>query len=379
MKNFTLFLKYIFLPASLFWMFAQLITVHVPNNPILSYISKLTQIPEADLVLKPFVGQGLNDFDTFMYSSLVYATIAVLSVTSIIFGFLVLGKGRAWIEKLLLLQAFAIPRERINWGKVYDGHTDKPIAFATLRIIQKKDGKEVVVISTVSDLDGRYRMYVQFESGEYVLQVKANGYDDYVQIFNASRSAQNVTVNIPLKPFSAKLYSEGLEKPLFTKDTLYTLLIVYVYFASIITFIHIGYSMFFHFGMVSLFNLIFYGFAAPWNTFVLINRTVSKPGRIVDKYNASPIQSAQVQLFKEGKQISSSISNANGIVQFDAEPGTYEIRLSKQGYALEGSIEESDKFKAAINNQGFLDHNIFMTPMQRDMTATTNLLNPFGS
>src|SRR5690606_2240163 len=142
----------------------------IPNNPILSYISKLTQIPETDLILKPFIGDGVNNFDTFMYGSVVYSTLAVLSVTSIIFGFFVLGKGRAWFEKLLLLQAFAIPRERINWGKVYDGFTDKPLAFATLRIIQKKDAKEVVVVSTVSDLDGRYRMYVQFESGEYILR-----------------------------------------------------------------------------------------------------------------------------------------------------------------------------------------------------------------
>jgi hypothetical protein len=342
-------------------------------------ISDVLNIPTQDLVLKPFVGTGFNDFDTFMYSGLVYTSLAFLSVTSIVFGFFVLGKGRAWFEKLLLLQAFAIPRERINWGKVYDGFTNKPIPFATLRIIQKKDGKEQVIVSTVSDLDGRYRMYVQFESGEYVLQVKANGYDDHLQSFRTSASGQNITANIPLKPFSAKLYSQSLEKPLFSKDTLYTLLIVYVYFASIITFLHIAYSLFFHFGFVALFNLIFYGFAAPWNTYVIVSRLLEKPGRIIDKYHDAPIQSAQVQLFLDGNQIASSISNTHGIVQFDVEPGVYEIKLSKQGYGLEGSIEESEAFTAAINNQGFLAHNIFMTPLQKNMAATTNLLNPFGS
>lgn len=376
--RFKKFIKYIFLPGSFVWFILLSITVLIPNNPILKVLSDVLNVPYDSLILKPLVGQGFNSLDTFMYGTMYYF-FALCSVASIAFGFFVLGKRKKWFEKFLLLQAFAIPRERINWGKVYDGFSNAPIAFATLRVIQKRDDRDVVLVSSVSDLDGKYRMYAQFEEGEYVLEVKANGYEIYSMIFKTGKVGQNIMDYVPMKPATTKLYSENPKVKLLSTARLYGILVVFIYSISILSFLHTIYSSLFHFGMISILNLVFYGFAALWNTYTLIYRRLERPGRIIEQGSATPIQSAQVQLYREGRQVGSEVTNVSGIVQFDVEPGIYEIKISKNGYGVSAEIGVEDKMFIRISQHGFLDHNINLIPLDKGKDISGAMPNPFGS
>lgn len=376
--RFKKFIKYIFLPGSFIWLVLLSITVLIPNNPILRVLGDVLNVPYETLILKPLVGQGFNSFDTFMYGTMYYI-FALCSFVSIVSGFFVLGKRKKWFEKFLLLQAFAIPRERINWGKVYDGFSNAPIAFATLRVIQKRDDRDVVLVSSVSDLDGKYRMYAQFEEGSYLLEVKANGYEVYSVSFETRKIGENILVNVPMKPLTSKLYSENPKDMTLSPAKQYRLLVIFLLSVSILSFAHSVYSSLFHFGMISILNLVFYGFAAPWNIYILVYRKLERPGRIVDQESSSPVQSAQVQLYREGRAVGSEVTNVSGIVQFDVEPGIYEIKISKSGYGVSAEIGVEDKMHIRITHHGFLDHNINLVPLNKGTDISGAMPNPFGS
>lgn len=379
MKFFLNVLKVIFVTFSFTWLTLQLLSVHIPKsyNYVLNFISDKFDIPYESLILKPVVGRGVNEFDTFLYSDTVYAILLVLALSSVVLGFLIIGKGRSLFERLLLLQAFALPKERENWGKVYDSHTSNPVPFASVRILDGS-AKSTVLVSSITDLYGRYRIYSNFKSIKYKIQVIATGYQVYINEISTGKGWKNLTLNIALTKENDKNASFLVSKYASYRHNLYQLLVIYIYVVSVVTFLHILYSLFTHFGAVALINLAAYGFAAPWNTYVLLSRNFAKPGRIIDEKTAKPLAGVLVQVYKGLKQQVSTVSDERGIVRLDLPQGKYHVKFYKQGYNYV-EFNRAGLLEISVTDQGLMADNVLLSP---DETVPLNpdgtLMNPFG-
>jgi predicted nucleic-acid-binding protein len=275
-----------------------------------------------------------------------------------------------------------LPRERDFWGKVTDRKTHKPVPFSIIRVLSlDEDGKETFIAQSIADLDGRYRLYLSSSEFQFLLEVKSPGYKVHREEIRTTLidGANVVKVNIVLD----KEDDEALINPIrqfFVKNraTILSILISYIVFLSLVTFVHAVYSLIFHFNFVSIGDFIFYGFAFPWNVFVVLQRRRFNPGKILNYKNKQVIPNVSFQLFLPNKKMLSVLSDENGIIKFDVDPGSYDAKVFKPGYVIR---DNKETIEVDINNEGYLRDNIYLIPLTETVLMPSDggtLQNPFG-
>jgi hypothetical protein len=371
----------LFLIGTVFWVLLIVSTTIFPaDNPIKPFILGIFNLP-SDFVGKPYTGGG-TPFDDWMFGNWFY-NFTSFSTVIVVTGLFTLTRGRNLLEKLLLLQAYALPRERDYWGKVTDRKTHKPVPFSIIRVLSlDKDGKESFIAQSIADLDGRYRLYLSSSEFQFLLEVKSPGYKVFKEEIRTTliEGANVVKVNIVLD----KEDDETLINPVrqfFVKNrsAVLSLLIAYIFFLSTVTFLHAVYSLVFHPNFMSVGDFIFYGFAFPWNVFVVLQRRRFNPGKILNNKTKQVVPNVSFQLFLPNKKMLSILSDENGIIKFDVDPGSYDAKVFKPGYVIR---DGNQTIEVDINNEGYLRDNIYLVPLTESVSLPLDsgtLQNPFGN
>lgn len=359
-----------------YWMLFVTLTAAYPDNPFIPIYTEITGI-DPDFIAKPYVPKEIKTFNDFLYSDYFYKFISIAALTSVVPGIFILGKKRNIFERVILLQAFALPRQRDYWGRVIDKNSNEPIAFSVVRIVKIDENNESLISESIADLDGRYRMYLPKFDDTYHIEVKSTGYKTYrAKIKDEYIGANNeVKTNIFLEreneyisPFK-KIYRKYI-------GNLFNILMLFTLVISLITFLHSLYGILVHFNLISLGNFFFYGFAAPWNIFVLTERLRLRPGKIKNIRDYVPIPNVNLILYKDAQRIDSSLSDENGIVKINVKEGTYLAKVIKPGYLVK--YEENDMLEIEVTKDGYLKNNIYMIPVIEGYSQTPKIINPFS-
>lgn len=370
----------IFLIGAIFWMVFVISTSFFPGSPLSDVYSAVFGLPR-DFIAKAKVPPvEILTLDDWLYSDEFYNILAVGTMV-VLLGLFTLVKGRNLIEKIMLLQAYALPRERDYWGKVIDKKTRAPIAFASVRLLRVQEGKNKFVAQSVADIDGRYRLYLNAREGNFVLEFVNPGYKTITQELTATmvqpnrairstvfmeKENEDVKVNILEKVFSDN------------KEDILKLMTAIIVGLSMTTFAHAVYTLINHFNFVAVGNFIFYGFALPWNVFVIWERRKFNPGKVINSENNQPVAGVAIKVFMEGGNMVSVLSDKDGILKFDVEPGEYKMQVSKPGFSVRSNGE--DILSLNVNKDGYLQTNIYLIPSSRlHVNQNALLASPFGS
>lgn len=285
----------------------------------------------------------------------------VLSIISAVLGTLILSQSRSIVEMLMLAIGFAIPRQRKNWGIVFDQSTNLPIPFATIRITKVlADGKTELVFQGVADLDGRYRAYIKEKQHEYFIEVTATGY-------------QNRWKKLAELPESEIIEDFPLTKIGGPKDTWRTMFfnfrpILTVYFINYLYLLSIAALLICIYNAVKVGNIesyigtIVYGFSVAWNILALRDRRALKRGRVLDQETNAPIEGVFIRVYEGSRSIASKVTDNFGEVKLDVDKGKYVVEAQKPGYEVIASENQSTHrlLLMKIDKRGFLSRNILM-------------------
>lgn len=378
-KYISRFFFTIFLIGAIIWMFLVISTTLLPtNNFIRPIVTSIFGLPE-DFVAKPKIVTEVNSFDDWMYSDQFYLIYSFATVI-VVAGLFTLTKGRNLIEKYMLLQAYALPRQREHWGKVIDHKTKKPIPFAVIRLV-KADiaGSSNFISQTVADLDGRYRISLPKDKIDYQMEVSSPSYFVHKQIIKRTLleggDAIRLTIRLNKDGDSPQLNPLRLFL-LQNRSTFLLILTVFIFLISLTTCFASIYSLIFHFNFVSIGDFIFYGFAAPWNIFVLLERKQIRPGKFINSITQQPIANVTVQIFLPENKAYSVLSDQNGMIKFDVDPGQYQAKITKVGFIHQN--KDSQNTTISLNNDGYLKQDIYLTPLTSNADHDKSLPTPFG-
>jgi hypothetical protein len=369
----------IFLIGAIYWMVLVISTTILPRgNPIAAVANSIIGQP-ADFIAKPKVVEKVVTLDDWLESDAI-TTIFSGATIVVITGLFTLTRGRNVIEKYMLLQAYALPRQRDHWGKVLDSETQLPISFAAVRLLKAGDQGDQNVMQTVADLDGRYRMYHPQEPGIYFIEAQSSGYKLFRQkvVSTLIEGKDAIRINAYLEKENANPARKSLRYQLFVtrRTQLLRILTGFIVVISLSTFTLGLYSLIFHFNFISVGNFIFYGFAFPWNMFVLWERRGIKAGRVVNARTDSEMPNVGMRLsLADGKAVS-LFTDRNGMVKFDVEPGEYELHVIKSGYRVKNNL--ANALKVTITSDGYLENDIYMAPIAGEVEESSALPNPFS-
>lgn len=315
--------------------------------------------------------------------------ILIASVVIAIIGTLALSQNRGLFETFGLMFGFFLPRQRKHWGFIFDQETNLPIAFTTVRLNQATSGNQSTLVSqTVTDLDGRYRLYLPARSSEgFAISVKSPGYKDVIRaitkvenseviedvgmskIDNVKRSRLNEWIDNQRADLSQR-FSNYL-----------TLLSVGGFAISLYSFIEFN-------NYLWLFGVVIYGLSSVWNLVIVNQRRNTNIGRIIDgdvSDNAN-LEGVFVKVYYNGQALLSGITDKQGVVKLNVEKGTYQLEVTRQGYQLAMPGMKDGRFiDAYINDKGYLTKNVVMAKDQKPtkdnpgpQKVVSSMMNPFA-
>jgi 5-hydroxyisourate hydrolase-like protein (transthyretin family) len=303
-----------------------------------------------------------------------------LATFSAILGALFLSANKSLVEIIFLFIGHILPRQRKYWGVVKDAKNKAPIPFATIRVIEHTADGDVIIAQTVSDQEGKYRIHIGLEKGKYSLIAKASGYLDFnsdVKRFSDPLAPSEVIGDIFM---SKTLGSPAAGTGNMPRAFIYKYAILHIYLFSILLFAISIYGALAHTSIGTIINFLIFAYSIVWNTKVIRERALFKSGRVLDQQTGMPIESAQVSLFTDSRQIESTVSNQQGLPKFGILPGEYKITVSKKGYKLENS-DEDGFVKVNVNSLGYLDQDVLLREVGNELErkeSLTTLPNPFG-
>lgn len=371
----------LFLIGMFTWLGLILSTQFLPaGNPVSNFITSALGLP-SDFSSIPKPKSAASSFDDIIYTDAFYNMYAI-STSVILIAVFTLARGRNFVEKVILLQAYALPREREYWGKITDAFTHKPVQFATVRILKVQDGKEIFIEQTVTDLDGRYRLYIANPSGVYLIEVLSSGYATLKERIQTTliQGKFVVRMNLVLQPVDGITVANPVQAFLFKhRSQILFAVTLYVLGLSLLVTSTAIYSLVAYPGISSYGNMMFYGWPAFWNFFVLLERRKFNPGRILNTRTKEPIAGATIQILLPTGEARSILSDTNGIIKVDADDGIYPGKVFKEGYALKENV--LGQLPIEITPEGFIKQDIYLTQFGHELpNGGTELLfqNPFA-
>ncbi|MBD3280668.1 hypothetical protein GF389_04045 [Candidatus Dojkabacteria bacterium] len=309
-----------------------------------------------------------------IYDYAFYNITYVISILVSILGMIILSRRRNILEAIGILMAFIIPAERRSWGRVLSSSDGAPVPFA--QIYLEPNNNQLSVIKTIADSDGRYKLVLPDSKYSYRLTVRAPGYKDFQidikstdspvygneyirDIFMQKVDEEKRTLLIRFSQFQVRFYW-------YLTLTLFALSFMYFLFALYYVYAFPG-------SLYGALNLAIMIFALSWNVVVIRERIRPKIGKVLDLKTHKPIPRVSVYIYKDSKQSGVRTTDYNGVVNFGAAPGEYDIRLAKEGY-VNASGETFQRVK--LKKDGFLEGNLFMLK-DEDIDSSPSS-NPFA-
>ncbi len=294
---------------------------------------------------------------------------AFITILSVIFLF----RSRSYLEVIGYFWAGLLPHERKFWGVVSESQSEKPVPFASVRLLQK--GK--LISQTVADVDGRYRLAVPNQMNGLYLEVKASGYKNYqkrMNLVDILANSNEITIDIAIQKL---VESQNLIRRLyiFLTPKIKNFLLVSLLLGQILI-------TPFHF-IITINNPIITNILGSiaslvslyWNFKVLQNRRKVGAGKIISLYTNDPVKSAVVEVYDNHKKLASSLSNPEGVVRFDIDPGSYFVGVV---YKDDEKTEKTEFLPIKITYKGYLNADIYVKLDVEQKELKSNLPNPFA-
>ncbi len=367
-------LKIVILLLGLSFIVSILFVNYLPLDPLINLFNN----DSITYILKAFEATEKNGL--FFYAQIEFS---ILYLCCLIVCIIFLP-GRKFVEILILFFGFFIPNHRKYWGTIINENNDKPIPFATIYLKDKSaDGTVKILKQAIADLDGRYR--IDIDKADYsnlMLEVKATGFDDFEKNIrlNTLFKTNYLTIadTIPMVEVTKK--ESKISDFLFNIDS-NDYLIYFIYILSVAALV----SSILLIGTVpkflSAFQLIFYGTSVVWNTYILISRSRTIVGRVINIEDKQPIQDALVNVYDlDGKELGSFVTDNEGLIESSLGEGNYEVTVSKPGYTIYGaSNDPALRKRVHIDSRGYFSSNILLYKLDPNAvnSRATDLPNPF--
>lgn len=378
------FLKVFLLVLGILWMFILIFVRVVGYGRAVEIVAGLAGVSE-DALIADSTEASNPALDEIQSNFYVYFFVASIIASS--FGLFVLSQGRTLFEVVWLFVAFVIPPQKKDWGMVYDKSTKKPVSFATVRLFMQQDSNQVYVAQTITDLDGRYRLQVGKAETDMNVDVLADTYQPEKLALSKNSPeivAKEIKVDVPLQKQSTldELKSSWDRMLNEFKRRAYTPTIIFLYVFVIIGVIHSLYGLIAWPSPTAVISGSFYVGALIWNTYNLKQRFRSKLVVITDVETMQPISGANLKMYKDGLSVLSLISNAEGVVKIDLDPGKYQLEVMKSGYEMLSDGKQK-LIDAYLNPDGTIDTKLVMrktgaVPADARAEQDNQLASPFG-
>ncbi len=258
----------------------------------------------------------------------------------------------------LLINFFSIlvtgKRKYKPWGLVQDASNQSPISFALCKLYLK--GTTTLQEQTLTDANGIYGFPIT--PGKYRLEVRKDGYDNYVSDLEVNASTGISIDDISMYPsdlvsksdieFGGKVRLKGFLKNfgiLFGKIIPYLLVIGFL-FSIFAVFNDSGWRSM----LILCFYIVFLGLR-------ILSSIDTKPryASVVDANNNLRVPNALVKIYelKTWNLIDSKLTNNLGYFDFWGEPGYYGLSVSVKGYKFPSKMSNNEvvdkvKLKAEI-------------------------------
>ncbi len=397
-------LRYAFLAGIIFVVSSQILLNLIPYNSIVSQVSQLGNRLSEQIVTSLAAGvtrvedtngnitnltstsegelaaSAIGAIINIIFVSLMFLVgiLFIVSIALTIIGMLLLSQSRNVFESILLVTSFAIPRQRKHWGVIFDQTSNAPVPFASVRVLAKlKDNQLTQVTQTIADLDGRYRVYIADKTKTYSLLINAPGYKDSGRLLE-NLQTNEIIEDMALNPVGKqeRNFSSWLAN---LRPQISNRVINYLFLLSILAAFFALYNLVQYRRPVDYIAAVIYGFGVIWNTLFFRDRRIRTAGRILDQEQDKPIESAFVRILRGGKTLVSAVTDKNGIVKFDLEPGTYLLEVNKPNYEIiSDSLSQSNIDMVKITAQGYLSKNVLMRRMATGTGKDNDLMNPFA-
>jgi len=288
-----------------------------------------------------------------------------------------LSRGRNVLESVALYFAYVIPKPKSLWGKIYNRTSRNEVPFATVRIISEdiQTGERKFETEAISDLFGRYRVsFNTLEGRRYYLSCRSENYN-YLEIDLDTTAQEHISIfrDLELTPIvsNAGVFTELINKILFPSVSL---TVKYLYAVGILSliFTFIALVKVVSIGTVAYFLLMLISFL--WNTYVVLDLRNRKIGKLLYQMDNQPAQDINLSIGKKGNRISSSKTNKDGVVNFSADPGVYELSLLGSNNCE--FIDNKSYIEVEINKKGFSQNDVFLKKTLED--SKSNMSNPFS-
>lgn len=290
---------------------------------------------------------------------------------------LVLSQGRSVIESIALFMAYVMPKPNSLWGKIYNKNTHNEIPFATIRIISENilTAERKFETEAVSDLFGRYRIsFNAQESKRYYLTCKSENYDYYeIDLDTAGNEHVSIFSDIELSPLESEL---GLLRKLANKILFVPAYVGvrYLYIVSILSAIVTLQGLIREFTLGPIVYFILMSVSLVWNTYILFDFRNRKIGKLIYKLENLPAYDINLSIGRKGNRIASSKTNSDGVVNFSADPGVYELSLlGANNCEFDG---QKNYVEVEVNKKGFLTKDVFLNKL--NLPINNKIQNPFS-
>lgn len=356
-----------------------------PFSQALSNFNQATNTKPSDFITHPtFYNDTLNNIYVGAFQPLF-----ILAAISAFIGTLILGQARSIWELLGLFIGFVIPRQRKNWGIIFDKDKRKPIPFAVIRLFSQTDTphshetKEMLITQTVSDLDGRYRIHLE-EKLTYRLVVEAPGFNKFEKTLDTEYQVliqQELVEDVYLLREAPK-GGNLLQEFNYLRPQLAVYLMYFFYLMSFILFVHSTYGILIYPELDTVLFMGIYTFSFAWNTVIIRDRRRQKIGRILEQGSNQPLANTFISIFQQDKAVGTSVSETSGGVQLQLEPGMYLLKVTKPGFEMpvdKNTMANGYRW-VRVNDKGYLTEDIHLRKLSElSDSARAKLMNPFGN
>jgi len=259
------------------------------------------------------------------------------------------ASGRQLLSRLL---GTLIRKKRKYWGIVFDEKKSEGVPFAVVRIFRERELVETVA----TDISGRYGLILE-EAGEYTLEVKAAGYEQYSKWMEIKKETINnleIVQDIPLVQRGEKMnlikrfWSHSKPKMI---EVLQIINIITISIGTILTLYAYNLSPL----TLNAIVLFVYILLLAINIKFLYEAYVGSTGVVKDAKTKQGVGGASVLLYQEGKQSGLGLTNSNGVVKLKVKTGKYNIVVNKTGFT---------QYKAKnikIDKGGFFEQNLVIS------------------
>jgi hypothetical protein len=312
------------------------------------------------------------DCDTKVNSSPDILSLSSPIVTLPIIGTLVLINTIAYPKWLIYAFLwFKKPKQQKTWGIVYEKPSNKPIAFAVVRLLSLTG---VQLQQYVTNFDGKFGFIV--DKGDYILVIEHPQYTTFRQKVSIVDDNSSLALDVCLIETGINTTNMLTRLTNWLKaklDLINTLLVtigsLFAVFAVIVN------PIFFNYLILAIYLIQFV---------VLILATNKRNWGYVKTSSRERLAGAFIRLYNisEGRQIDVQIADDKGRYRFKVQTGQYLLKADLQGYQFPGMAQKNiylsknkEKFVKVSTKNGIINDIITMDKVSRGQQS---IANPFS-